>query len=646
MGLNTLIGKDTRMPRPGAAALLRRAAVPCALGLAAAACNPLLGIDDYQFGGAGGQSGGAGGQSGGAGGQSGGTGGQSGGAGGGGAPCDPGSTQPCYSGPDSTSGVGACKDGTQTCEQGGKWGPCAGEVLPVKELCDGANDEDCDGFVDEDCGCVPGTNEPCYSGPPATVGVAGCTAGEHTCLPDGTGYGPCKGEVTPQVEICPTLVDESCDGFAGCVGSHVWSKRFGGAGDQFGNDVAGDKAGNVVAVGKFSGTVDFGGGAFSGSDTVYLAKLGPSGAHAWSKTLGNSCMYCSSTVKIDPQNRVFLAGGYNGTLGFGGGVSITNNGEPNIYVASLDPGGAGLWARQFGGTGSQHATSLALGPKGDIVIAGSFAGDLDFGAGPLAGKAFVARLDEAGNPLWSKGLSVTGGSGALSIAGIGVDAAGDIVLAGVFNGVADVGAGEIASDGTDVFVAKMSSTGAPIWTKRFGGAGADLLNDAAVDPGGSVVLTGFYSEPFSFGAADLPAVAGQVDIFVARLDAAGNHVWSKGIGGPSIETGDKIAVDDAGNVLVSGYCYQSTFTFGGPTLVASNPGGDTYLAKLDPQGNHLWSKILSAADPASSQSNTVVRTDASGSVLLTGIVSGIADFGGGALPPGGGWDIFVARLSP
>lgn len=142
---------------------------------------------------------------------------------GGGMLCAPGSTQSCYSGPAGTEGVGLCKGGNQQCNGSGTaWGPCAGEVLPAAETCATAGDDDCDGQTNEEgagCSCAPGSTQGCYSGPPATQNVGTCKGGTQTCNAQGTGYGPCVGEVVPAVESCATPVDEDCDGQVndGCV---------------------------------------------------------------------------------------------------------------------------------------------------------------------------------------------------------------------------------------------------------------------------------------------------------------------------------------------------------------------------------------------------------------------------------------------
>lgn len=131
--------------------------------------------------------------------------------------CNPGEMRACYSGPTSTRGVGACSAGTQTCtarEGGADWGPCAGEVLPEPDRCDGT-DRDCDGNPNTGCVCVVGTSRSCYSGAPSTVNVGLCRAGTETCMRDKmsgqTGWGACMGEVIPATDRCDGM-DRDCDG--------------------------------------------------------------------------------------------------------------------------------------------------------------------------------------------------------------------------------------------------------------------------------------------------------------------------------------------------------------------------------------------------------------------------------------------------
>lgn len=141
--------------------------------------------------------------------------------------CVPGALAPCYTGPQNTFGVGACKGGQWLCNaEGNGYGPCTGQVIPTQEVCnafgDPTVDEDCNGTADEGCNCAPGATLVCYSGTIETKGVGACKAGVQTCDAMGTAFGPCVGEVLPVAETCATPDDDDCDGMVnesgvGCV---------------------------------------------------------------------------------------------------------------------------------------------------------------------------------------------------------------------------------------------------------------------------------------------------------------------------------------------------------------------------------------------------------------------------------------------
>lgn len=149
--------------------------------------------------------------------------------------CQTGATAPCYTGPAGTSGFGACKPGTKTCEDE-KWGACVGQALPStaesKALgnCTDKVDNDCDDLTDCEeplCMSEPACQKPvctanevqaCYTGPAATRNKGVCKDGSRTCAADGLSWGPCTGSVTPAFEggNCEDALDNDCNGLTDC----------------------------------------------------------------------------------------------------------------------------------------------------------------------------------------------------------------------------------------------------------------------------------------------------------------------------------------------------------------------------------------------------------------------------------------------
>lgn len=129
--------------------------------------------------------------------------------------CMPGASEPCYTGPRGTVGVGICRAGHHECNASGSdFGTCLDEVLPRAELCSNRIDDDCDGLVDNGaaCMCAAGTNRECYPGPREEIGRGICRSGRQTCNAGGTAWGACEGAIGPATEVCGNGLDDDCDG--------------------------------------------------------------------------------------------------------------------------------------------------------------------------------------------------------------------------------------------------------------------------------------------------------------------------------------------------------------------------------------------------------------------------------------------------
>jgi hypothetical protein len=364
-------------------------------------------------------------------------------------------------------------------------------------------------------------------------------------------------------------------------GSHVWSKSFGDAYQQNAYDVAVDASGNVIVAGFFAGTVNFGGGTLTsqGGWDIFVAKFGPGGAHLWSKSFGATQEQFARAVAVDATGNVIITGYFYNTVNFGGGA-LTSAGGAEIFVAKLDPDGNHVWSKRFGNSSDQAGYAVAADASGNVVVAGYFNGTMSFGGSDLASAGgrdiFVAKLDANGNHLWSERYGDASEQNALTVA---VDVAGDAIVAGYFAGVVDFGGGALTSaGGDDIFLAKLrSADGAHIWSKRFGDASNQNPHEVAVDASGNVTLTGYFMGTVYFGGGTLTA-GSSGDMYLAKFGSGGAHIWSRRFGDGNGAVGRAVSVDPSGNVFVTGY-FVGVLDFGGGDLTTAG-GYDVFVAKF------------------------------------------------------------------
>ena len=314
------------------------------------------------------------------------------------------------------------------------------------------------------------------------------------------------------------------------TGTCQWSKSFGSGNDDIGYGVAVDASNNVIVTGAFVGRVSFGGTALyssnsSSGNSTFVAKYAPAGTHVWSKnfspTSSNNGPDAGSAVAVDGSGNVLVTGSFQGTEYFDGVHGITSSGlSEDIYVAKLAAAnGSYQWARSFGNTGSDRGYGVAVDGGGNVVLTGSFARSVGFGGGsPLTStgpmNVFLAKYSPAGAHLWAQAFTGTGVNTGYSVA---VDGSNNVIVTGSFQATTNFGSALLTSRGrSDIFVAKFSPVGAPLWAHRYGSTSDDIGYHVAADGSGNVVATGYFTGTVTFGGPSLTS-AGSVDIYVAKF---------------------------------------------------------------------------------------------------------------------------------
>ncbi|MBA2611614.1 MAG: SBBP repeat-containing protein [Bacteroidetes bacterium] len=400
-------------------------------------------------------------------------------------------------------------------------------------------------------------------------------------------------------------------------GNFIWAKKFGGLSYTIGYSIALDSIGNIYISGIFAGTVDFDPGpglnnlvSVANTDG-FIVKLDVNGNFVWAKQVTGSSNgeVVINSIMIDKNNNILTTGYFAGATDFDPGsgnyvLSPINSGPYNymdVFILKIDATGNFAWAKNFGGGDHDYGYAIAYDNTGNIYTTGIFQGIVDFDPGPgtynlnmLAGGDYISKLDPNGIFLWAKNLSnISSNSSALfdgKPKDIQLDALGNIYTTGNFKGTADFDPG----------------------------------------PGTYTLMSN-----------------GNADVFISKLDNAGNFIWAKSFGGTADERHTSLALDGLGNIFTTGKI-QLTIDFDpGPGVysLTSTSSLDIYVSQLDVNGNFVWA--TKTGGPGNNLGNCIT-SDHSGSIYVSGYFTNTCNFdtlSSANLVATGSFDAFVAKYS-
>ena len=245
---------------------------------------------------------------------------------------------------------------------------------------------------------------------------------------------------------------------------------------------------------------------------------------------------------------------------------------------------------------------------------------------------------------------------------ITVDKQGNILTTGFFRSFNGIGAEAADFDpgpgfypmwsylgGLEAFISKLDSNGNFVWARQFDGTGGAAIGYTIVtDPAGNIYVSGNFSGEVDFdpgtGVANHSST-GSYDVFVVKLSSAGNFIWAKSFGGILEETNTDLALDNDGNIYISGsFTLEADFDPGpGTFLLNAEVYMNGYIVKLEPNGNFIWAKNMggSGGEFSLSPSNEILYyttfegiSDANPSINEQFIVTSQ-----------GGLDFFISKLN-
>ena len=231
---------------------------------------------------------------------------------------------------------------------------------------------------------------------------------------------------------------------------------------------------------------------------------------------------------------------------------------------------------------------------------------------------------------WAKGIQ---GNGFKSSNDIKVDDAGNVFIVGVFKGIADFDPDTTISNLTsagndDIFIAKYTNNGNLIWCKRMGGANQDAAVKMAVDTIGNIYITGYFNGTVDFnpnaGINNLTAIGGR-NTFVCKLDDNGNYVWAKKFTN-AYNQAYSMDCDASGNTYITGE-FLATVDFD-PSAAILNLTSQGFASDMFiVKINNQGNLIwVKAIVGDNNEFSTDIKVDQNGNVYSCGLFYGTADF--------------------
>ena len=455
-----------------------------------------------------------------------------------------------------------------------------------------------------------------------------------------------------------------------------WAKQMGAGAQDQGRSIAVDASGNVYTTGTFNGTVDFdpGPGTFSltstGVEDVYISKLDSSGNFVWAGAWGGGSFDLGLSIAIDANGFVYTTGLFQGTADFDPGAgtfNLTANSMDGFVVKLNALNGNLVWAKQFLTSFLVEPGAIAIDAYGNVITVGHYEGIADFdpGAGSLnfsGDGAYITKLDSAGNLIWAKQLAHPASQSPLSICiakSLVLDSLGNVYATGDFIDTVDFdpGLGNYNLIGDyygDAFICKLDAAGNFIWAKPFYGNGNEAGLTIALDASGNVYTSGVLNATADFdpgvGTYNLSSAGiGNFDGYISKLNASGDFVWAKQLGG-AVGSGlfiSSIVLDADSNVYTIGNFSQTVDFDPGPLTynLTSSGSYDVFISKLDNSGNFVSTLQFVGSGFNDGRSLAI---DNEGNIFATGNFKATTDFDPQAgvfnLTSVGADDIFVIKL--
>jgi hypothetical protein len=432
-----------------------------------------------------------------------------------------------------------------------------------------------------------------------------------------------------------------------------WAKRYGGAGGiKIGYSIVLDENNNVYVAGSFYDNLTIENTTITsvGNRDIFIAKFDETGNLIWIRQAGGPVHDEAISVTLEG-DFLYMAGFFDFEATFED-IHLETDATYGIFLAKYDLNGNLIWVH-YEGPGGTAACIKGLNITDDnighLYLTGCFS-DTIYNNLISEGNddAFIAKYDTSGNLIWARQAGGSSFEGGRSVA---VDNNSCVYNTGTFKDTItfkDTTSNHVTfvSNGyRDIYISKYDSSGNILWVKQAGGGLWDHGNSIATDINNNVYVTGSFCNMVFFEDTTLFS-NGENDIFILKLDSAGNRIWLKQLGGQGIDYGKFIYTDNNENFYLVGN-FQETISIGDTSLTSNSTieyETNVFIAKFKNTGEFVWVKMIGSYD----DNIPGLISDNESNVYITGSVDGgfaTVNLDDITLPGTGTRDFFLAKIT-
>ena len=324
----------------------------------------------------------------------------------------------------------------------------------------------------------------------------------------------------------------------------------------------------------------------AGLQDCWIVKMSKTGVIEWNRVMGGS------EYDVLAEIRQTTDGGYIFCATSGssasGDVTGINKGEYDYWVVKLDANGATAWDVLIGGDNYEFANSIVQTADGGYIVGGhstsSANGDVTATNHSANADYWIVKLNASGAITWNVLL---GGNGTEEMPNITQTTDAGYIVAGTSSSSANGDVSGTVSGTYDFWVVKLNSTGGIIWNRLIGGNQEEFANSVAQAADGGYIVAGSSNSPASGNIS--VSTHGEFDFLLVKLDAAGNIVWNKMLGGAGEDIPYAVNPTNDGGYILAGFSLSSA---SGNVVDNSYGFEDGWILKLDASGNIIWNKLF------------------------------------------------------